>query len=217
MMNKMLSPSILTANFGVLQQEIEMLNESCADMIHLDVMDGTFVPNISFGLPVVKAVARIARKPLDVHLMMIHPEKYIEDFRDAGASFLTVHLEACTHLASVTERIKSLDMKAGVALNPHTPVAMLEEIIGELDLLLVMSVNPGFGGQRFIPFTAEKIRRARELVSRTRSEALIEVDGGIGLDNAAAVYAAGADILVAGSAIFSSGNPTDCMKQLKTV
>ncbi|MDR2466054.1 MAG: ribulose-phosphate 3-epimerase [Prevotellaceae bacterium] len=217
MMNKMLSPSILTANFGVLQQEIEMLNESCADMIHLDVMDGTFVPNISFGLPVVKAVARIARKPLDVHLMMIHPEKYIEDFRDAGAAFLTVHLEACSHLASVTEQIKSLGMKAGAALNPHTPVAMLEDIIGELDLLLVMSVNPGFGGQRFIPFTIEKIRRARELARRTRSETLIEVDGGISLDNAAEVYAAGADILVAGSAIFSSDNPADYMKKLKTV
>ena len=216
-MNKMLSPSILAADFACLQREIEMLNESCADMIHLDVMDGTFVPNISFGLPVVKAVAKIARKPLDVHLMMINPEKYLEDFRDAGADFLTVHLEACTHLASVVGRIKSLGMKAGVAVNPHTSVVLLEEIIGELDLLLIMSVNPGFGGQRFIPSAADKIRRAGELVRRTRSGTLIEVDGGISLDNAASLYAAGADILVAGSSIFSSDDPTDYMKKLKTI
>ena len=216
-MNKMLSPSILAADFACLQREIEMLNGSCADMIHLDVMDGTFVPNISFGLPVVKAVAKIARKPLDVHLMMINPEKYLEDFRDAGADFLTVHLEACTHLASVVGRIKSLGMKAGVAVNPHTSVVLLEEIIGELDLLLIMSVNPGFGGQRFIPSAADKIRRAVELVRRTRSGTLIEVDGGISLDNAASLYAAGADILVAGSSIFSSDDPTDYMKKLKTI
>jgi ribulose-phosphate 3-epimerase len=216
-MSKLVSPSILSADFGNLQKEIEMLNGSRADWIHLDVMDGVFVPNISFGLPVVKAVSKLTAKPLDVHLMIANPEKYADRFCKAGASILTVQYEACVHLHGMIQQIRSLGMKAGVALNPHTPVSLLENIIDEIDLLLVMSVNPGFGGQKFIPKSLDKIRQARELISRTGSGALIEVDGGIYLENAGGIYAAGADVLVSGNAVFSAGNPKDYIEKLKLV
>ncbi|MDR2382337.1 MAG: ribulose-phosphate 3-epimerase [Prevotellaceae bacterium] len=214
-MSKLISPSILSADFGNLQKEIEMLNNSCADWIHLDVMDGVFVPNISFGLPVVKAVSRLATKPLDVHLMIVNPEKYVERFCKAGASILTVQYEACVHLHGIVQQIKSCGMKAGVSLNPHTPVSLVENIVADVDLLLIMSVNPGFGGQKFIPESLDKIKQAREMISRTGSGALIEVDGGIYLENAEAIYSSGADVLVSGNAIFSSSNPEEYIEKLK--
>jgi ribulose-phosphate 3-epimerase len=216
-MSKFVSPSILSADFGDLQKEIGMLNDSCADWIHLDIMDGVFVPNISFGLPVVKAVSRLATKPLDVHLMIVNPEKYVEKFCKAGASILTVQYEACVHLHGIIQQIRSQGMKAGVSLNPHTPVSLVENIIADIDLLLVMSVNPGFGGQKFIPKSLDKIRQARELIIRTGSGALIEVDGGIYLENAEAIYSAGADVLVSGNAIFSSSNPKEYIEKLKHI
>jgi ribulose-phosphate 3-epimerase len=214
-MSKLISPSILSADFGNLQKEIEMLNGSCADWIHLDVMDGVFVPNISFGLPVVKAVSRLADKPLDVHLMIVNPEKYVEKFCKAGASILTVQYEACVHLHGIVQQIKSFGMKAGISLNPHTPVSSVENIIADIDLLLIMSVNPGFGGQKFIPKSLAKIGQARELITRSGSGALIEVDGGIYLENAEAIYSAGADVLVSGNAIFSASNPKEYIEKLK--
>jgi ribulose-phosphate 3-epimerase len=214
-MSKLVSPSILSADFGNLQKEIEMLNGSCADWIHLDVMDGVFVPNISFGLPVVKAVSWLATKPLDVHLMIVNPEKYVERFCKAGASILTVQYEACVHLHGTVQQIKSFGMKAGVSLNPHTPISFVENIIADIDLLLIMSVNPGFGGQKFIPKSLDKIRQARELIARTGSGAVIEVDGGIYLENAGAIYSAGADVLVSGNAIFSASNPKEYIEKLK--
>jgi ribulose-phosphate 3-epimerase len=216
-MSKLVSPSILSADFGNLQSEIEMLNGSVADWIHLDIMDGVFVPNISFGLPVVRAVYRLATKPLDVHLMIIDPEKYVDRFRQAGASILTVQYEACVHLHGIIEQIKSSGMKAGVSLNPHTPVSSVENVINEIDLLLIMSVNPGFGGQKFIPKSLDKIRQAKELIRQTASGAQIEVDGGIYLENAGEICSAGADILVSGNAIFSSANPQDYIKKLKRI
>jgi ribulose-phosphate 3-epimerase len=216
-MSKLVSPSILSADFGNLHKEIDMLNNSRADWIHLDIMDGVFVPNISFGLPVVKAVSKLAVKPLDVHLMIINPEKYLEKFCNAGASILTVQYEACTHLHGIVQQIKSLGMKAGVSLNPHTPVSSVENIIDDIDLLLIMSVNPGFGGQKFIPKSLDKIRQAKELITQANSEALIEVDGGIYLENAGKIYSAGADILVAGNAVFSAVNPADYIKKLKLI
>jgi ribulose-phosphate 3-epimerase len=216
-MSKLVSPSILSADFGRLQDEIEMLNNSRADWIHLDVMDGVFVPNISFGLPVVKAVSRLATKPLDVHLMIVNPEKYIERFCKAGASILTVQYEACVHLHGIVQQIKSLGMKAGVSLNPHTPVSLVENVIDELDLLLIMSVNPGFGGQKFIPKSLDKIRQARTLLNRSGSGALLEVDGGIYLENASAICTAGADVLVSGNAVFSSADPNGYIEKLKQI
>jgi ribulose-phosphate 3-epimerase len=215
-MNTIVSPSILSADFGNLQKEINMLNGSCADWIHLDVMDGVFVPNISFGLPVVKAVHRLSTKPLDVHLMIVDPEKYIEKFCRAGASILTVQYEACVHLHGIVQRIKSQGMQAGVSLNPHTPVSSIENLINDIDLLLIMSVNPGFGGQNFIPQSLIKIRQAKDLIRETGSEALIEVDGGIYLENAGAIRSAGADALVSGNAIFSDENPQDYIRKLKS-
>ena len=194
-----------------------MLNESEADWIHVDVMDGRFVPNISYGIPVTEAVRRHAHKPLDVHLMIVEPERYVEDFFEAGASIITVHYEACTHLHRNIQQIKALDCKAGVALNPHTPVSLLEDIIGDIDLVLIMSVNPGFGGQTFIPNTIKKIEQLREIIVDAGADTMIEVDGGVNLENARALVEAGADVLVAGSFVFKSENPTETIWSLKSV
>lgn len=203
----LISPSLLSADFGNLQRDLEMLNASQADWYHLDVMDGVFVPNISFGFPVMQAMAKHATKPLDVHLMIEHPEKFINEVKALGAKVMSVHVEACTHLHRVVQQIKAAGMLAGVVLNPHTPVSSLEEIITEVDLVLIMSVNPGFGGQAFIPSSVDKVRRLRELIDRSGSKALIEVDGGVNRDTAPLLIAAGADVLVAGNAVFSAPDP----------
>lgn len=217
MSNKMISTSILSANYANLQKDIEMLNGSSTDWIHLDVMDGVFVPNISFGIPVVKTVSKLASKPLDVHLMIVEPERYIDPFYNAGADLLTVHYEACIHLHKVVQHIKSKGMKAGVSINPHTPVSLLEDIINDIDLLLIMSVNPGFGGQKFIGKSLDKVRQAKNMVTKSGACTLIEVDGGISTENAAEIYEAGADVLVSGNAVFSAENPEDYLKLLKSV
>ncbi|WP_198416712.1 ribulose-phosphate 3-epimerase [Marinilabilia rubra] len=214
-MNKMVAPSLLSADFANLSKDIEMINESDADWFHLDIMDGVFVPNISFGIPVVEAVNKLAKKPLDVHLMIIQPEKYINTFKAAGADLLNVHYEACTHLHRTIEEIQNAGMKAGVTLNPHTPVNLLEDIIDLLDLVLIMSVNPGFGGQSFIENTYSKIEKLRNLIEKKNSKALIEVDGGVSTANSAQLYQAGADVLVSGSFIFKSDNPKNTIAQLK--
>ena len=216
-MKPIIAPSILSADFGNLQKEIEMLNESEADWIHFDVMDGVFVPNISFGIPVLEAVNEFATKPLDVHLMMQYPDRFVSAFRNAGAHYITVHYEACPHLHSVIYSIKDAGCKAGVAINPHTNVQLLEDIIGDVDLILVMSVNPGFGGQHFIENTYNKLRLVKELVNDAGSSALIEVDGGISTKNAASILEAGADVLVAGSFVFKSNDPLNTIKDLKNV
>jgi ribulose-phosphate 3-epimerase len=213
----LISPSLLSADFLQLGAEVEMLNNSAADWMHVDVMDGVFVPNISYGLPVLSAISRVAKKPLDVHLMIVDPNRYVEQFKEAGANILTVQYEACTHLHRTLEHIKSLGMMAGVALNPHTPVSMLEEVTQMLDLVLVMSVNPGFGGQKFIPQSIDKVSRMKELLLRKKSKALIEVDGGIGLLNAPLLQVAGADVLVAGNCIFSAENPAAMVDRMKQV
>lgn len=214
---KLVAPSILAANFNMLGDEIEMINRSDADYIHCDVMDGVFVPNISFGIPIIQSVSRIAKKPLDVHLMIVNPEKYIEDFYRAGASILTVHSEACTHLHRTIHQIKDLGMKAGVCLNPHSPVFLLEDILAELDMVLLMSVNPGFGGQKFIENTYEKASLLKEMILRKNSKALIEVDGGINLEIGKKLYDSGVDILVAGSFVFGSVNPIKTIALLKNL
>ncbi|WP_262707084.1 ribulose-phosphate 3-epimerase [Chitinophaga rhizosphaerae] len=211
----LIAPSLLAANFLEIGKDVEMINDSHADWLHLDVMDGRFVPNISFGLPVVSAVTKISKKVNDVHLMIEEPEKYAEAFAKAGADYLTVHIEACRHLHRNIQQIKGLGMKAGVALNPHTSVGQLENIITDLDLVLIMSVNPGFGGQHFIEQTYIKLRQVRDLIRRTGSTALIEVDGGITTQNAALVVEAGADVLVAGNTVFSSENPAATIRELK--
>jgi ribulose-phosphate 3-epimerase len=216
-MSRFVSPSVLSADFGNLKKEIDMLNNSCADWIHLDIMDGVFVPNISFGLPVVKSISGLTAKPLDVHLMIVNPEKYADRFCKAGASILTVQYEACVHLHGMIQQIKSLGMKAGVSLNPHTPVSLVENVIDDIDILLIMSVNPGFGGQKFIPKSLDKIRQAKELIIRTGSDALIEVDGGIYLENAGEIYSAGADVLVSGNAVFSASDPANYIEKLKKI
>lgn len=210
-----IAPSILSANFLHLEKDIEMINESEADWFHLDVMDGRFVPNISFGLPVIAAMKKKAKKIFDVHLMIVEPEKYFEDFAKAGADYLTVHYEASTHLHRSLQAIKSLGMKAGVALNPHTPVQLLEDIIGDIDLVLIMSVNPGFGGQKFIPQTLQRLEKLKRIITDAKANTLIEVDGGVTLDNAAAIAHAGADVLVAGNTVFSSPNPAETISKLK--
>ena len=214
-MNRYVAPSLLAADFTNLRHEIEMINNSEADWFHLDVMDGVFVPNISFGIPIIKAIKKIARKPLDVHLMIIEPEKYLKKFRDAGADHLTVHVEACRHLHRTIQEIKELGLKAGVTLNPHTPVGALEEILPFVDIVLIMSVNPGFGGQKFIESSIQKIQKTRAMIEQTGSNALIEVDGGIDLTNAAVLYNAGVDVLVTGTTVFQATDPADMIHLLK--
>lgn len=213
----LVSPSLLSADFGHLSHDVKMLNESCCDWFHLDVMDGVFVPNISFGFPVMQAMAKEAAKPLDVHLMIVQPEKFIKEVKALGAKVMNVHYEACTHLHRVVQQIKAEGMMAGVTLNPHTPVNVLEEIIGELDLVMLMSVNPGFGGQRFIEHSVDKTRRLRELVDRTGSHALIEIDGGVNRETGARLVKAGADVLVAGSAVFKAADPKAEIEALKNL
>jgi len=217
MKKPLIAPSVLASDFGRINEEIEMLNNSDADYIHVDIMDGVFVPNISFGIPVTKAMNKQARKPLDVHLMIVDPDRYISDFKAAGADVLTVHYEACTHLHRTVQAIRGEGMKAGVALNPHTPVHLLENIIEELDLVCIMSVNPGFGGQKFIENAYYKIARLREMINRSKSKALIEVDGGVGMGNAQKLVITGADVLVAGNAVFGSENPQQTIAALKAV
>jgi ribulose-phosphate 3-epimerase len=214
-MGRYIAPSLLAANFANLQQAVELVNSSEAGFLHMDIMDGQFVPNISIGIPVVQAVKKISKKPLDVHLMIVQPEKYFEKFKQAGADWLTVHMEACNHLHRAVQEIRELGMKAGVALNPHTPVSSLEEIITYTDLVLIMSVNPGFGGQEFIETSYEKIRKTKNLILASGSTALIEVDGGIDLKNAARLFEAGADILVTGTTVFHSADPVNTILELK--
>lgn len=211
----MVSPSLLSADFGDLRRDIEMLNDSACDWFHLDVMDGVFVPNISFGFPVMEAMARHARKPLDVHLMIVQPEKFVKEVKALGAHVMNVHYEACTHLHRVVQQIKSEGMMAGVTLNPHTPVSVLEDIVADLDLVMLMSVNPGFGGQKFIEHAVEKTARLRELIGRTGSKALIEIDGGVNRETGARLVKAGADVLVAGSAIFRAADPVAEVQALR--
>lgn len=211
----LIAPSLLAADFANLQRDIEMVNESQADWFHLDIMDGLFVPNISYGMPVVKAIKEHAKKPLDVHLMIVDPDRYIHTFAQLGSNFLSVHYEACTHLHRTVQAIRQEGMKAGVALNPHTPIAVLEDIITDVDLLLIMSVNPGFGGQSFIENTYKKVSQAKELITKTGSKASIEVDGGVNATNTPKLVAAGADILVAGSFVFNAPDPKKTIEALK--
>jgi ribulose-phosphate 3-epimerase len=210
-----IAPSILAADFANLQREVEMLNFSDADFIHVDIMDGLFVPNISFGLPVTESINRHSVKPLDVHLMIQNPDNYLDAFRKAGAEIITVHLEACTHLHRTIQAIKNLGAKAGVAVNPHTPVELLSEVIEDLDLVCVMSVNPGFGGQRFIENTYSKVSGLKEMIQKKAAKTLIEIDGGVNLQNAPLLVNAGADVLVAGSFVFSSTDPIKTIASLK--
>lgn len=211
---KLIAPSILAADFSNLSRDIALVNQSDADWFHLDIMDGVFVPNISFGMPVIKSMAKHTSKPLDVHLMIVEPDRYIQTFADLGADVLTVHVEACTHLHRSLQSIKAAGMKAGVALNPHTPVASLSQVIADIDLVCLMSVNPGFGGQSFIEATYEKVRELRTLIDENKAGTLIEIDGGVTDQNASQLVAAGADVLVAGSYVFSASDPTDTIANL---
>lgn len=214
-MPRLIAPSLLSADFLNLGKDVGLINESQADWIHCDVMDGVFVPNISFGLPVVKAVKSIAQKPLDVHLMIVQPERYITAFKEAGADMLSVHFEACNHLHRVLQEIRSQGMKAGVVLNPHSPVQLLEAVLEFSDFVLLMSVNPGFGGQTFISNTYRKIEQLREMIAQQGLEVLIEVDGGVGVHNSARLFDAGADVLVGGNAVFNNANPKLVIEALK--
>lgn len=216
-MTHLISPSLLSANFCNLENDIKMLNDSQADWLHVDVMDGVFVPNISFGQPVIKHIKKIAQKPLDVHLMIVEPDKFFEDYKNCGADIITVHYEACTHLHRSLSKIRQLGMKAGVVLNPHTPVCVLEDIIDMCDLVLLMSVNPGFGGQSFIENTYNKIKTLKQLIERKNPNCLIEIDGGVNTQNYKKLIEAGADVLVAGNAVFASENPIETIKELKTI
>jgi ribulose-phosphate 3-epimerase len=213
----LIAPSLLFANFLKLEEDCNMLNESQADWFHLDVMDGRFVPNISFGPMVIEFIRKTTTKVCDVHLMIVEPEKYAEAFKNAGADHLSVHIEACTHLHRNIQQIKSLGMKAGVAINPHTPVSELNDVLHEIDLVCMMGVNPGFGGQKFIPHTLEKIKQLRKMIDERKLNVLIEIDGGVTLDNAAAIVKAGADVLVAGNAVFKSADPMEAITKLKSV
>jgi len=211
----LVAPSLLASNFLQLEEECKMLNESEADWFHLDVMDGRFVPNISFGIPVIEHIRKVAKKPCDVHLMILEPERYAEMFRDAGANILSVHLEACVHLHRNIQQIKSLGMQAGVAINPHTPVSFLRDVLADIDLVCMMSVNPGFGGQKFVSGSIAKLRRLRQMITEKGLNTRIEIDGGIDEHNAAEVVDAGAEILVAGTAIFGKGDPAEAVRQLR--
>ncbi len=212
-----ISPSVLACDFANLQSEVELINQSNADWFHIDIMDGVFVPNISFGFPVMKAIAKHATKPLDVHLMIVNPDNYIKDCKDAGATWVTVHYEACTHLHRTIQAIKAEGMKAGVALNPHTPVTVLEDVINDLDLVLIMSVNPGFGGQKFIEHAIEKVAKLKRMIKDKGANTLIEVDGGVNNLTGKKLLLAGADALVAGSYVFKSENPTATIDVLKAL
>ena len=216
-MSHLIAPSLLAANFLNLEQDIEMINQSEADWLHLDIMDGVFVPNISFGFPIIDRLKEKTDKPLDVHLMIVEPEKFVKEIADAGAYSMNVHYEACTHLHRVVNEIKKHDMKAAVTLNPHTPVALLEDIINELDMVLIMSVNPGFGGQKFINHSIEKVETLKDLIIRKNSHALIEVDGGVNLETGRKLIDAGADVLVAGNFVFASDDPISTIKNLKSL
>ncbi len=216
-MEKLLSVSMLSADFGRLEEAVDMVNKSAADWFHLDIMDGVFVPNISYGFPIVQTIAAKALKPLDVHLMIVDPDRYLDAFKNAGAQWLSVHYEACIHLHRTLHRIRTLGMKAGVVLNPHTPVELLCDIVHDVDFVLLMSVNPGFGGQSFIERTYNKITRLKEMIIQAGSNTLIQVDGGVGLQNANQLYAAGADILVAGNAVFSAPDPVQTIRKIKGI
>lgn len=214
-MKRIIAPSLLAADFGNLQRDIEMVNKSEADWFHLDIMDGVFVPNISYGMPIISTINKIAKKPLDVHLMIVDPDRYINVFKKVGADILTVHFEACTHLHRTIQAIKAEGMQAGVSLNPHTPVSVLEDIIQDLDLVLIMSVNPGFGGQSFIENTYKKVKQLRSLIDKTNSKVIIEVDGGVNDTNISKLAEAGVNAFVAGSFVFKSEDPTKTIQNLK--
>jgi len=216
-MAHLIAPSVLAADFANIQRDVEMINESEADWFHIDIMDGVFVPNISFGFPVMEAIKKHATKPLDVHLMIVNPDQYIETFKKAGADVLTVHIEACPHLHRTIQAIKAAGMKAGVALNPHTPVDLLKDVIADLDLVCIMSVNPGFGGQKFIRNTFTKVQDLKKMITEADSDTLIEIDGGVGSDNAKLLVDCGADVLVAGSSVFSAENPVEAVALLKSL
>lgn len=216
-MEHLVSPSLLAADFGNLGKDIKMVNESAADWLHLDIMDGVFVPNISFGFPVLEYVKKLSEKPLDIHLMIIDPDRYLSQFRDAGASILTVQYEACTHLQRTVTEIRNLGMKAGVAVNPHTPVSLLKNTLPFIDMVLIMTVNPGFGGQKFIMESYNKIKELRDMIDRGGYNVLIEVDGGIDASNASKLIDSGVNVLVAGNSVFSAARPTDYILRLKTL
>ncbi|HFA51755.1 MAG TPA: ribulose-phosphate 3-epimerase [Bacteroidetes bacterium] len=216
-MTHLIAPSVLAADFSNLQKDFDMVNASGADWFHVDIMDGRFVPNISFGMSIVKTMKKMAKKPLDVHLMIVEPEKYIGQFREAGADVITVHYEACPHLHRTVQQIKATGAKAGVALNPHTPVQLLEDLIEDIDLALLMSVNPGFGGQKFIYQTLPKVRKLKQMIVERNSRTLIEIDGGVGLQNAEKLLQAGANVLVAGSSVFKADDPAGVIAKLKKI
>jgi len=216
-MSHLIAPSVLASDFANLQSDIEMINDSNADWFHIDIMDGVFVPNISFGMPVMAAMKKHTKKPMDVHLMIVNPDQYISTFKKIGADILTVHYEACAHLHKTIQAIKAEDMKAGVALNPHTPIHLLEDIINDIDLVCIMSVNPGFGGQSFIENTYDKVKQLKALITKKGANTLIEIDGGVNIYNAKALIDAGADVLVAGSFVFKADDPVATIKDLKSI